>query len=81
MQVYKCVKGNVCDNLKNYFEIMSNNTRNSDKLLRLPYVKLECAKKSFKFAGAKEFNSLLLELRSAESTKEFISLFNKFFNI
>ena len=50
-QVFNCVKGNVCNNLMDYFEIMSNNTRMAEKLLRLHYVKLECAKKSFKFAG------------------------------
>ena len=72
-QVFDCVKSNVCDNLMDYFEIMSNKTWNADNILRLRYVKLECAKKSFKFSGVKEFDSLLLKLRSAESTKKFIS--------
>ena len=80
-QVFNCLSGNVCNNLKDYFEVMSNNTRNANKLLRLPYVKLECTKKSFKFIGAKEYNSLPLKMRSAESTKIFIALFNKSFNI
>ena len=29
---------NVCDNLKNYIQTMSNNIRNPDKLLRLPFM-------------------------------------------
>ena len=28
VQVFNCVNDNVCDNLKNYFDVMSNNTRN-----------------------------------------------------
>ena len=80
-QVFNCINGNVCNNLKDYFEVMSNHTRNANKLLRLPHVKLECRKKSFRFIGAKEYNSLPLKLRSAESAKNFIVLFNKNFNI
>ena len=80
-QVFNCINGNVCNNLKDYFEVMSNNTRNANKLLRLPHLKLECAKKSFRFIGAKEYNSLPLKLRSAESAKIFIALFKKIFNI
>ena len=81
VQVYKCISGNVCSNLLTYFDVMANNTRNSKKLIRLPSVKLESAKKSFKFAGAKEYNSLPIEVRSATSTKEFIDLYNSTFNI
>ena len=81
VQVYKCITGEVCSNFLNYFEVMSNDTRNSKKLIRLPYFKLESGKKSFKFAGAKEYNSLPIDVRSASSTKEFISLFNRTLNI
>jgi len=60
---------------------MSNNTRNANKLLRLPKTKLEAAKKSFKFAGAKEYNKLPIKVRGATTVKEFIVLYNKVFNI
>jgi len=54
---------------------MSNNTRNSNRLIRLPQVKLESAKKSFHFSGGSEYNNLPLQIRNAKSTKEFILLF------
>ena len=59
---------------------MENNTRNAKKLLRLPSVKLESTKKSFKFTGAKLYNELPIEVRSATSAKMFASLFDKVFN-
>jgi len=56
-QVYDCLN-DVCDPFKNYFEVMRNNTRNNGKLIRLPKTNLESFKRSFKFYGAKVFNSL-----------------------
>ena len=81
LQVLNCINGNVCDNLKGYFEIMENNTRNKGKLLRLPYVKLESSKKSFRFNGAKEFNSLPLKLRDTLSVQDFKIYFNNIFKL
>ena len=42
---------NVCENFKDYFAINyhAKNTRNRNKLLKLPHVKLEFAKRSFKY--------------------------------
>ena len=42
---------NVCENFKDYFAINyhAKNTRNRNKLLKLPQVKLEFAKRSFKY--------------------------------
>ena len=79
--VFNCINGNVCSNFEKYFELMSNNTRNSNKLIRLPNVKLESAKKSFRFTGAYEYNKLPIKIRNADTAKEFISLYNKIFNI
>ena len=59
---------------------MSNSTRNGGKLLRLPRLKLEATKKSFRFIGSKLYNDLPIEIRSASSTKDFIVLFDKVFN-
>ena len=44
--VRKCLYGTVCNNLKNYFEITNHtvNTRNNQISLKLPKVKLSCAK-------------------------------------
>jgi hypothetical protein len=81
VQVFNCINGNICGNLKNYFEVMSNNTRNANRLIRLPRTRLESTKKSFKFTGAKEYNKLPINVRNATSTKEFIILFNKVFNL
>ena len=39
-QVYNCINGKVCNNLKKYFDVMSNNTRNSQRILRLPLTKI-----------------------------------------
>lgn len=80
-QVFNCINGNMCSKFANYFEVMSNNTRNSNKLIRLPYVKLESSKKSFRFVGAREYNKLPIEIRDANTTNEFISLYNKVFKI
>lgn len=46
IQVYNFIHCEICDNLKNYFEAMTNKTRNNNKLICLPPMKLECAKKS-----------------------------------
>ena len=47
----------------NYFVPLSNATRNNGTLLRLPAVKLEAGKNSFKFMGAKIFNELPVNIR------------------
>ena len=80
IQVFSCINGNVCNNFEGYFDVMENNTRNAKKLLRLPSVKLESTKKSFKFTAAKLYNELPIEVRSATSAKMFASLFDKVFN-
>ena len=45
-----------------YFTLMNNNTRNNDVLLRLPKVKLDTGKNTFRFMEAKLFNDLPLNL-------------------
>ena len=79
IQVFNCVNGNVCNNFKNYFKRMDNQTRNKNCLLRLPKIKLEGTKRSFKFIGAKTFNDLPLEVRKAPTLKSFICLYDKMF--
>ena len=73
--VFKCITGDVCENLNNYFDIMTNKTRNKDTLLRLPKIKLESSKKSFRFYGAKCFNELPADVRRAQSMEDFLKHF------
>lgn len=65
--VQKCLHGDVCSNLTNYFQ-MNNHlkvTRNRDLLIRIPKVKLETAKSGFFFMGAKLYNTLPREIRQS----------------
>jgi hypothetical protein len=78
IQVYDCINDNTCHSFSNYFEIMKNNTRNKGKLIRLPNGKLEVFKKSFRFYGAKSFNNLSFQCRSAKTRAEFLRFFTIF---
>ena len=46
-------------------------TRNNSNILRLPHVKLEVAKQSFFFGGAKLYNTLPIEVRSTKNIDQF----------
>ena len=55
-------------------------TRNNGNLIKLPRVKIEFGKKSFKFQGAKIYNNLPIDLREEEDIAIFkrkIKLFSK----
>lgn len=71
--VKKCLDGKLCEQFENYFEINehSKRTRNRNKLLKLPKIKLEFGRKSFRFQGAKIFNNLPLEIRGNQNATEF----------
>ena len=60
-----------CECFSNHFTLMNNHTRNNGSLLRLPPVKLEAAKKSFKYMGAKLWNELPLDIRSHMGKNDF----------
>ena len=81
LQVFKCIKGELCDNFDNYFTIMRNKTRNNNNILRLPKIKLEICRNSFFFNGALEFNKLPIKIRSTESVNNFLSIYKETFNI
>ena len=55
---FRCIKKDLCENFNDYFDIIESKhvTRNNKNLIRLPKVRLECAKKGFHFIGAKTFN-------------------------
>ena len=81
VQVFKCMSGSACENFNDYFEVMTNNTRNKNNLIRLPKIKLQSTKKSFRFTGAKIFNELPLDIREAETLNVFNQKYNKIFNV
>jgi hypothetical protein len=68
--VRRCLDDKLCLNLQNYFEINEHtiNTRNQNKLLKLPRVKLEFGRKSFRYQGAKCFNELPILARESEAS-------------
>jgi hypothetical protein len=76
-QVFKCLNGDVCDHLSQYFEVMNNKTRNKNILIRLPKIRLESTKKSFFYHGAICFNKLPYEVRSAKDINEFLKYFDR----
>ena len=81
--VKKCLEkqtnGQIFDN---YFCMQSHEraTRNNT-LIEIPLLKLEVAKQSFYVAGAKIFNSLLIEIRLTKDFKTFRSLILTIFNL
>ena len=52
--VKQCSNGNTCESFKNYFEINKHSfkTRNGNKLVKIPSVKLEFGKKPLRFQEA-----------------------------
>ena len=80
--VRKCLDGNSCNNLFNYFEMINhnNNTRNNRKMLRVPRVRLAFAKKSFYFTGAILYNDLPINIRSTEVYSKYKSLLDEYFH-
>ena len=71
--VRNCLDGNTCKSFENYFEINTHKigTRNNNKLIKLPFARLEFGKKAFKFQGAKIYNELPLTIRNSPSLAEF----------
>ena len=71
--VKQCLDGKSCESFLNYFEINkhSKKTRNNNKLLKLPSIRLEFGKKSFRFQGAKIYNDLPLEIRESPNAADF----------
>ena len=71
--VYKCLNGQICTPLKNYFILNkhSASTRNQGLFLILPKVRLEFMKRSFFYSGARMFHELPKETRETSETKDF----------
>ena len=78
--VKSCLEGEVIDPFINYFKLSSHNknTRNNSKIIQLPLIKREYARKGFYFTGAKVFNMLPLEGRRLDKIK-FVNFVDKYF--
>ena len=79
--VRSCLDDKVIDPFRNYFQQIEHpmRTRNSSKMIRLPMIKTEHARKSFSFTGAKEYNMLPLEAREMQTT-DFLTFLKKHFS-
>ena len=71
--VKSCLNNEFIEPLNQYFELSNHgkNTRNNEKMIRLPRIRTEYARKAFYYIGAKLFNSLPLKARSLQNTCEF----------
>eukprot|EP00112_Aurelia_sp_Birch-Aquarium-sp1_P011656 Seg245.6 transcript_id=Seg245.6/GoldUCD/mRNA.D3Y31 product="hypothetical protein" protein_id=Seg245.6/GoldUCD/D3Y31 len=71
--VFDYLNNNICELFQNYFEKTDHKyaTRNNQKLVKLPKVKLETGLKGFYFLAAKTFNVLPPEVRSVRYKKVF----------
>ena len=69
LTVRKCLDKTIAPSFQDYFSLRQHrvNTRNNNLLVNLPRVKLELAKGSFYFMGAKLYNSLPKNIRESKS--------------
>ena len=77
--VFRILNSDVCDNFKNYFQtiVSQHETRNNGRLVRLPKVRLEAARKAFFFNGGRIFNKLPINIRNSNDLKSFKLLLKK----
>ena len=71
--VRQCLDKKTCANFHHYFEINNKNchTRNMGSLIRIPKVKLDFARQSFHFQGAKLYNNMPFEIRNEKTIINF----------
>ena len=79
--VRKILDNDVCENYNEYFKINTHNkrTRNQNNLIKLPRIKLEIARKSFYYLGAKLYNDLPISIRKEEDFRKFKALIKRHF--
>ena len=67
--VRKCIDKDICDAIQGYFNINDHTvrTRNHQSLLKIPKIKTEFARKSFRFMGATIYNELPIQVRRIKS--------------
>ena len=68
--VRSCLNNKIIDPYKHYFQLIDHPiwTRNSSKMIHLPKMKTEYARKSFSFTGAKEDSMPILDAREMHTT-------------
>ena len=79
--VRRCLDDDVSEKFRNYFSVLNGaNTRNQNCLLRLPTIKKEYFRGSFKYMGAKLYNDLHTSIRKTQNFDELKSLVKSFYN-
>ena len=80
MLVRKCLDKDACSNFENYFEVTTHtrNTRSNRLLLSFPKLKLEFAKNSFYYFGAKMYNDLSANIRKKYEFNIFTKILNQY---
>ena len=73
IQIFKCLQETAIPNLASYIQKVDHNynTRGSSSTLRLPKVRTEAAKKSFRFQGPFCFNDIPIDIRQLTSIVQF----------
>ena len=78
--VRRCLDDDVSEKFRNYFSVLNGaNTRNQNCLLRLPPIKKEYFRGSFKYMGAKLYNDLHTSIRKTQNFDELKSLVKSFY--
>ena len=79
--VFKCLNDDV-PNFEDYLELISHGkgTRNNNRILRTPKIKLESTKKAFYYNGAVVYNSLPLEIRTEATYHDFCKKLDIYLN-
>ena len=80
--VRKCLDRQFCENFRNFFTVRvhEQNTRNNGFMLKVPKVKLQVAKPSFRSLGVKIYNDLPIQSRQTNSLLVFKEQIKKHFN-
>ena len=81
--MFKCIHGIAPTHMVNEIEMVcdrhNHNTRSADSLnVIAPKPNIECFKRSFRFAGAKVWNSLPHDLQNVQSIQSFKKLCKQF---
>ena len=65
---FKCINNMTSDSFKSYLSLNCHEktTRNNGKLIRVPKIRLEAARKSFYFQGASKYNKLPVYIRDTD---------------
>ena len=77
----QCLKENTIEQFQDYFKFSNHRykTRNNAKILKLPVIKTQYARKLFYFTGANIYITLPLELREIENINKFKDSLNTIF--